>query len=216
MSKKRFIYGFESLFGGPDEGMPQEETPVITLERSDDQEEDKPKPRKRRRPRVAANAMADTAQPDRRSSSKNFTSDLESLFMDAMTSAYEEEVNEEAIQEQPSQPEATEPIVETAAPEKVEAKEEAPVEAPKPKRKRRMVRGPRARGGLDLLIRQTSEETFVEYQSENKRVTFVFDKKKLERLKTIAKSKKLFLKDIIGDVVSKFIDEYEDSNGDLQ
>lgn len=226
MSKKRFIYGFESLFGGPDEGMPQEETPVIALERSSEEEE-KPKPkRRRRRPtRIAANAVADTEQQDKRSSSKNFTSDLESLFMDAMTDSYEEDIQEE-MTEQPAAAEPANVTAEEAAP--VEAPE-APAKAadsakdkmpepavtPKPTRKRKVVRSPRTRGGLDLLIRQTSEETYIEYQSENKRVTFVFDKKKLQRLKVIAKAQKAFLKDIIGDVVSKYIEEYEDSNGNI-
>ena len=206
--------------------MPQEETPVIALERSAE-EEQKPKPKRRRsRPaRIAANAVADTEQQDRRSSSKNFTSDLESLFMDAMTDSYEEDIQEERI-EQPAAAEiddllaapatlvVEEPVVpaKAAEPEKDKMPKEA---APKPTRKRRTVRSPRPRGGLDLLIRQTSEETYIEYQSENKRVTFVFDKKKLEKLKVIAKSQKAFLKDIIGDVVSKYIEEYEDSNGDF-
>jgi len=218
VSKKRFIYGFESLFGGPDEGMPQEETPVIALERSPDEDE-KPKPkRRRRRPvRVAANAVADTEQQDKRSSSKNFTSDLESLFMDAMTDSYEEDIQEKT-KEQPAAAEAVDSTTEAAAtaadPEKDKRPEEAAPKS-KPVRKRRVISSPRSRGGLDLLIRQTSEETYIEYQSENKRVTFVFDKKKLERLKKIAKSQKAFLKDIIGDVVSKYIEQYEDSNGDL-
>ncbi len=227
MSKKRFIYGFESLFGGPDEGMPQEETPVIALERSPEEEE-KPKPkRRRRRPaRVAANAVADTEQQDKRSSSKSFTSDLESLFMDAMTDSYEEDIQEEQT-EQPAAAETAEVIAqkatlvedEVSTPAKAadSEKDKMPEEAakPTPVRKRRTVRSPRTRGGLDMLIRQTSEETYIEYQSENKRVTFVFDKKKLEKLKVIAKSQKAFLKDIIGDVVSKYIEKYEDSNGDF-
>ena len=229
MSKKRFIYGFESLFGGPDEGMPQEETPVIALERSSEEEE-KPKPkRRRRRPaRIAANAVADTEQQDKRSSSKNFTSDLESLFMDAMTDSYEEDIQKERIEQpaaaeiddllaEPTTPvvEEPEPVVpaKAAEPEKDKMPEEAA--KPKPTRKRKSVRSTRPRGGLDLLIRQTSEETYIEYESENKRVTFVFDKKKLQRLKMIAKSQKAFLKDIIGDVVSKYIEEYEDSNGNI-
>ena len=213
VSKKRFIYGFESLFGGPEEGIPQEETPVIALERSSE-EEAKPKPRRttRRLRSVAANAVADTARQAKRSSSKDFTSDLESLFMDAMKDAFEEDVIQNENQEQPTTG-AAEPIVENATPAKAEM-EGMPEEAPAPKRKRRVISSPRTRGGgLDLLIRQTSDEAYIEYQSENKRVTFVFDKKKLEKLKKIAKSQKAFLKDIIGEVVSKYIEEYEDSKG---
>ena len=37
----------------------------------------------------------------------------------------------------------------------------------------------------------------------------VFDKQKLARLKRIAKIEKAYLKDIIGDLVSEFIDSYE-------
>ena len=213
MSKKTFIYGFESLFGGPDEGMPQEETPVIALERSSEEGE-KPKAKRRRRRRVTANAVGDNAQQDKRSSSKNFTSDLESLFMDALTDAFEEEekAQPEVKRSKPDLPEVrkAQPVIEDKKPSN-----EGNTAPKKKVRKRRVVRSPRTRGGLDLLIRQTSEETYIEYQSENKRVTFVFDKKKLEKLKVIAKSKKLFLKDIIGDVVSKFIDEYENTDTDL-
>ena len=42
-----------------------------------------------------------------------------------------------------------------------------------------------------------------------KRVTFVFDKEKLAKLKEIARTEKAYLKDIIGDVVSRFIEKYE-------
>ena len=38
---------------------------------------------------------------------------------------------------------------------------------------------------------------------------FVFDKEKLAKLKEIAKMEKAYLKDIIGDVVSNFIEKYE-------
>lgn len=68
--------------------------------------------------------------------------------------------------------------------------------------------------GLDALIRQTVESSMMEVEPapalSKKRVTFVFDKQKLSRLKRIAKIERAYLKDIIGDLISEFIDDYEE------
>jgi hypothetical protein len=68
--------------------------------------------------------------------------------------------------------------------------------------------------GLDALIRQTVEPNREEIKraavpKEKKRVTFVFDKKKLLKLKKIAKLEKAYLKDIIGGLISEYLDEYD-------
>lgn len=65
--------------------------------------------------------------------------------------------------------------------------------------------------GIDQLIKSTIETSQVEVKEirHHKRVTFLFDEKKLEKLKQIAKLEKLYLKDILNDIVSDFIKEYE-------
>ena len=70
--------------------------------------------------------------------------------------------------------------------------------------------------GLDALLRSTvdpSPYNKTEAPTDKKRVTFTFNKKKLLKLKKIAKIEKLYLKDIIGGAVSEFIEEYESNKG---
>lgn len=63
--------------------------------------------------------------------------------------------------------------------------------------------------GLDALIQRTTDDNF-DYTSTKKRVTFIFEKKKLDKLKRIAKLQNSFLKDIIGQIVGKHIAKYND------
>ncbi len=65
--------------------------------------------------------------------------------------------------------------------------------------------------GIDQLIKSTIETSRVEINEvqNKKRVTFVFDRDKLDKLKQIARLEKTYLKDIINDVVASFIQEYE-------
>lgn len=63
--------------------------------------------------------------------------------------------------------------------------------------------------GLDALIQKTTDVNF-DYTSTKKRVTFIFEKKKLDKLKRIAKLQKAFLKDIIGKIVGEHIAKYDD------
>ncbi len=175
MSKKKFTTGLDSLFGNLSEKAFQEESPFLDVE----EETPKKRARKEEADRSSKGASAATAVAKR--SNKNFTSDLESLFEQAMSETIEEKL-EEANQKE---------VVKRKA------------------QKRR-----RPLSGLDALIRRTDGMDFVEVNVPNKkRVTFVFDKKKLEQLKGIAKSKKLYLKDIIGDVMTSFIEKYE--NGEI-
>ena len=73
--------------------------------------------------------------------------------------------------------------------------------------------------GLDALIRQTVEESKVKVgvptPESKKRVTFVVDKDKLGKLKTIAKKEKAYLKDIIGSLVAEYVVEYEENKGEV-
>ena len=93
------------------------------------------------------------------------------------------------------------------------AKKSKKADAPKAK-KRRVI--PRS-GGLDSLIRSTVEDSLmvIEPTSNNKRVSFVFDKSKLKKLKSIAKIKKAYLKDIIDEVVAEYLAEFESKHGNI-
>jgi len=68
--------------------------------------------------------------------------------------------------------------------------------------------------GLDALIQKTTDDNF-DYTSTKKRVTFIFEKKKLDKLKRIAKLEKAYLKDIIGKIVGAHISKY-DEEGQLK
>ena len=122
---------------------------------------------------------------ERPSSGKSFTLDLDSLFEQVLTETIEEKVQK--------------------------AKKKSVVSKDNIEKTKQKYRKPM--NGLDALIRQTVESSLMEVQAApvptKKRVTFVFDKQKLARLKRIAKIEKAYLKDIIGDLISEFIDSYE-------
>lgn len=62
--------------------------------------------------------------------------------------------------------------------------------------------------GLDALIRETVETSKVEVKPQNtKRVTFIFDEEKIEKLQKIARLKKAYVKDIINEIVSEYIEQ---------
>jgi len=121
---------------------------------------------------------------------KNFTTDLDSLFQETMRESVVEQLSKKKDK-----------------PKKKKA------DTPKAK-KRRVI--PRS-GGLDSLIRSTVEDSMmvIEPTSNNKRVSFVFDKSKLKKLKSIAKIKKSYLKDIIDEVVAAYLEEFEGKHGTI-
>ena len=163
MSKKRFTDGLESLFGFSEGGNLPEESPLLA--ETEVKVVTKPK-----------------AKKARKRGSKNFTSDLDSLFEDTLETALEETKTE---YQQGSKPD-------------------------KKRKQRRPV------SGLDALIRRTLEggEAEVSYD-KRKRVTFVFEKSKVEKLKRIAKAQKVYLKDILGDIVKDYLKQYEKEEGTL-
>ena len=113
--------------------------------------------------------------------SKNFTASLEDLFHNALDKEYTEPIEENPF------PKGRDTVVK--------------------KRNNRPIIG------IDALIRQTStESTEVEVSGINtplkKRVTFTLEKQKLEQLKLIAKSKKYYLKDIVDEIISDYLQEY--------
>jgi len=175
LSKKKFTTGLESLFGNPSEKAFQEESPLIDVEETPQKQVEK----QAKKAKVKDKAVAAA----RRAASKNFTSDLETLFEKALSETIEDKIDR--------------------ANQKQEVRKQA-------KKRRRPL------SGLDALIRRTGDMDYIEVNVPNKkRVTFVFDKQKLERLKKIAKNKKLYLKDIIGDVMSSFIEKYENDRGEI-
>jgi hypothetical protein len=70
-------------------------------------------------------------------------------------------------------------------------------------------RSRKPRSGLDLLIRNTVKPSTIKMKgTSTRRVTLTFDEKKLEKLKSIARKEHLYLKDIINDIVSEFLESY--------
>jgi hypothetical protein len=68
-------------------------------------------------------------------------------------------------------------------------------------------RARRPRSGLDLLIRSTSSEPdeFKPQTHTTRRVTLVFPKEHLEKLKQAAKEQNVYLKDIINNLIETYI-----------
>lgn len=169
MSKKRFTDGLESLFGAKSESenLPEESPLLIKTE-------------------VKVVAVSSKKKTKSRTN-KNFTSDLDSLFEDALQETIEEKMAEHRISS-----------TQTAT----------------TNRNKKSVRRPVS--GLDALIRRTIEgaESEISYE-KRKRVTFVFEKNKVEKLKQIAKMEKTYLKDILGDIVEEYIKKFENKKGTL-
>lgn len=161
MSKKNLKDGLESLFGGPAVAEPSlpENSPL--LERTE-----------RSKKPIAEKKVNGSKKRSR--SSKNFTSDLDTLFEAVLNDNIRESKSEDS---------------------KGGRREQT--------RKRRAV------VGLDALIQKTTDDNY-DYTSTKKRVTFIFEKKKLDKLKKIAKLQKAYLKDIIGKIVGDHIAKYDD------
>ncbi len=66
-------------------------------------------------------------------------------------------------------------------------------------------------GGLDMLIRSTVSMDEVEVRSgkHTRRVTVLIEQEKLEKLRTIAKTEKTIVKDVIASIVEEYLDQYE-------
>ncbi|MEM8527430.1 MAG: hypothetical protein AAGG68_22505 [Bacteroidota bacterium] len=150
---------------------------------------------------------------------KGFKAGLESLLLDALQEE-QPQSSKQANSPKRSRRNASksfssdlsslfeESIVESVQ-EKVKSLKDKPEKSDQKKEKRRPT-------GLDVLIRRTVESSNVDIEDGPKRrVTFLFDEDKLRRLKDIARSKKAYIKDIVGEIVSEFIEEYEDENGKI-
>lgn len=159
MSKKKFKHGLESLFDHPGDVKIE----VQNTATGDD---------------FATHEVSASKRH-----SKNFTSDLDSLFEDALKESMEEQFEK--------------------------LKKNAGIEEDTHASQTRY-------SGIDALIRQTLDSGSYEVDYlPTKRVTFVFDHKKLDKLKSIAKMEKAYIKDIINSVISGYIEEYEKKKGKL-
>lgn len=66
--------------------------------------------------------------------------------------------------------------------------------------------------GLDALIRRTIEKSKIEVSNPprgQRRVTFVVDEELLEKLRSIARMEKKYLRDLVDDAVREFIQTYK-------
>lgn len=71
--------------------------------------------------------------------------------------------------------------------------------------------------GLDALIRSTIAGSEFKMDPRDKsRFTIVFEKDKLEKLRTIAKIEKKYIKDIVSAMVAEFILRYEKEKGSIR
>ena len=169
MSKKKFSSGLDSLF-----------------ENNDEQKEMvQPHPSVREALKPDTNAVAFTTATNRRVNSKNFTSDLDSLFQEAFTEAVEEKV--EKMRKTVG---LDDPFENT----------------------RRQYKQPLS--GLDALIRSTIDTSLAGLDhAAIKRLTIMFETQKIEKLKSIAKMERAFVKDIVSGILSEFIEDYEKKTG---
>lgn len=79
---------------------------------------------------------------------------------------------------------------------------------------RKAKKRPIAISGLDALIRKTVDFKYTNEEAEKKtkRVTISVDKKRLQKLKHIARVEKAYLKDILGTLIADYIKKYEIEN----
>jgi len=191
LSKKKFKKGLESLFG--DWGGEPIEDVVLELENTEDYQSEPEK--------AKAHAKKDASK--RANAGKNFTMDLDSLFQEVVQESIEEQFELKKEKEK-----------EKKKNKKQKQKQNLPAgkdrSKPKPEKKKRRVI-PRS-GGIDSLIRSTVEGSIMEIESTSnkKRVSFVFDKEKLKKLKSIAKLKKSYLKDVIDEVVAEYLAKHNE------
>jgi len=64
--------------------------------------------------------------------------------------------------------------------------------------------------GLDMLIRRTVESSEIDFEPGTKRrITFLFEEEKIEKLKKIARLRKAYLREIMNELVEEYIEKYE-------
>lgn len=124
-------------------------------------------------------ATAEAAQSKKKSYRKNFTYDLSNLLNDAFTES--KEVGDNIAKE-------------------TRESEKSP--------KKRIKKVPLT--GINALIRRTLDSDYDGGENRNyKRVTFICDRDKIAKLKKIAKAEKVYLKDILSDLIDKYIKNFD-------
>lgn len=95
----------------------------------------------------------------------------------------------------------------------VQRAEEDAAEQPK----RSQDRPRRPKGGIDSLIQGTIVKDQLELgrKDSSERVTFVFDKDHVSKLKSIARLEKTYLKNIVTELILDFISTYESKHGQI-
>ncbi|MTB53138.1 hypothetical protein [Lewinella sp. W8] len=134
---------------------------------------------------VEVSVPVQTSRAKRKLSSKKFTADLDAFLNDSFD------------QEQAS----------STAPE-VSAGQSPRTPSPRPTSRRRG----RKRSGLDYLIRSTVRENDPDQErggntADTKRVTLIFNKEHLAILKAQAKERGIYLKDVVQEMVSSYLEE---------
>lgn len=90
--------------------------------------------------------------------------------------------------------------------EQVSRDSSASTTSPEVKKRRR-----KPLSGLDSLIRNTLEQSSMRIDPKStRRLVVTFKEDQLQKLKTIARKEKTYLKEIINEIVEEFIKEYED------
>lgn len=73
---------------------------------------------------------------------------------------------------------------------------------------------PGGMAGIDALIRQTIDVNTMDLdEAGKKRITFSVDRTKLDKLKTIARLEKSYLKDVLANLIDGYIQEYAKQKG---
>ena len=100
-------------------------------------------------------------------------------------------------------------LFDMAVEERQQQRQAAPA-APAPKTVGKL-RERKTLSGLDALIRQTTEVGEDGYVAKKtKRVTFAYNRKKLDKLKRIARHRRLYLKDIMAEIVNDYLEQHGD------
>jgi hypothetical protein len=165
VSKKKFSSGLDSLFDVPEdiqESVAEAAPSVFEAQNNNVR-------------------IGSAATMTRRANSKNFTSDLDSLFSEAFTDAVEEKVEK--------------------------LRRSSGIEDPF-EDNRRAYKQPLS--GLDALIRSTIDTSLAGFDhAAVKRLTIFFENYKVDKLKSIAKSERSFVKDLVNGVLTEYINNYE-------
>ena len=100
-------------------------------------------------------------------------------------------------------------LFDVAMEERRQSEQRAATTTPQPKTVGK-VRERKTLSGLDALIRQTAElDASGRPQKTTKRVTFAYNRQKLDKLKRIARNRRLYLKDIMTEIVNDYLAKTE-------